>query len=53
MIATALLAAAIVSSLTIDLGPAVRSWAEREVAQQAAWGAPGVTAVENQITVTP
>ncbi len=31
----------------------VRSWAEREEAQQAATAAPGVTAVENLIAVTP
>ncbi|MFM8570949.1 MAG: BON domain-containing protein [Pirellula sp.] len=31
----------------------VRSWSEREQAQSAAWGAPGVTAVENDIVVVP
>ena len=29
----------------------VRAWAEREEAEQAAWRAPGVTRVENEITV--
>jgi osmotically-inducible protein OsmY len=31
----------------------VRSLSEREEAQHAAWAAPGVTSVENDITVTP
>jgi osmotically-inducible protein OsmY len=30
----------------------VRSWAEREEAERAAWQAPGITAVDNQITVS-
>lgn len=37
----------------VILHGSVRSWAERDEAQQAAWAAPGVTAVDNQLAVTP
>ena len=37
----------------ITLRGVVRSWAEREEAEAVAWSAPGVTSVDNQITVRP
>jgi osmotically-inducible protein OsmY len=38
---------------TVVLSGSVRSWEEREQAQHAAWAAPGVTMLENHITVSP
>lgn len=38
---------------TVTLSGNVRSWAERQEAERAAWGAPGVTRVANHIIVTP
>jgi osmotically-inducible protein OsmY len=38
---------------TVILKGTVRSWAERQEAERAAWAAPGVTKVINQIVVSP
>jgi osmotically-inducible protein OsmY len=36
----------------VILGGSVRSWAARQEAERVAWAAPGVTGVDNQITVS-
>jgi osmotically-inducible protein OsmY len=38
---------------TVTLRGRVRSWAEKEEAEKAAWRAPGVFAVKNEIEVDP
>ena len=37
----------------VVLKGAVRSWIEREEAEHAAWAAPGVTKVDDRITISP
>ena len=41
-----------VSGSEVTLRGSVRSWLERQEAERAAWRAPGVTQVNNRITVT-
>jgi osmotically-inducible protein OsmY len=37
----------------VTLKGTVRSWVEREEAERAAWAAPGVTSIVDQIVVSP
>jgi osmotically-inducible protein OsmY len=41
------------SGSEVVLSGTVRSWAERQEAERAAWRAPGVTKVDNRITIAP
>jgi osmotically-inducible protein OsmY len=41
------------SGSEVTLRGEVRSWAERYEAEKAAWAAPGVTAVHNELVVDP
>src|SRR5260221_305659 len=38
---------------TVKLYGSVRSWAERQEAEEAAWSAPGTVKVQNHITIEP
>jgi osmotically-inducible protein OsmY len=40
-----------IDSGTVKLYGCVRSWAERQEAEEEAWSAPGITKVENHITI--
>ncbi len=42
-----------VNGSTIHLYGSVRSWAEKQEAERAAWSAPGITKVDNHIVIAP